>query len=834
MALAVLGALVVRAPLGSCNLHTTSQFAGSVERFDEHLAACGGVDRGAIWASYGLDVAYAAAYGVLLRHILRRTWRGWRVKRLVQLEHVVPALPLAAALFDVAEGAATLLALDTSARQPTFRSDALAQLVTGAAWSKWLLLAITVVAVGTSSVSTFFNARRARSAVPVPDVAVTGSVPLGACCSGGGIRAAAYTLGVLRALDDRRILDEVDVVTAVSGGAYTAGAYVAGRLPDPADVQPGAGYVAPSDAVGLADLEAHLSGGAHRFLSSAHGGLARSALWVLAVVAGNVALISMAVVAVGWPVGYALGSWLFHDRDGSHTFELVRSSTGWADIAYVAPSHWLPGVALVVAGAVLVVLSAAFRRQRVRQVLTAGAVVAALGAVLLVGLVVVPLFVETCWWLLSGRVEVPVLFGISVASIGGIAWRFAQKPLVKLAPRLGGVLLGLLVAVAVAAVAVVGALRSADAGWRWSPWAWLGVSAVLAWVYLAVDLSGMSARVMYRDRLRSAFSVKKAGGAVVPREAGEHPTWEQPHPARPELVICAAAQRNGPGNNGIPAESFTISSQRVTLGPLAVPTSHYLGTFHERLADDRTISSWQATTGAAFSSAMGRFRFGTTNALLAALNIDLGSWFPNPARVHEGWTEFPKVRAGYLVKEVFGLYDPNDEFVFVADGGQWENLGLVELLRRRCEVIVCIDASGDQAGAYTTLREAVALASTELDVQVDLAFLKALKGEEGGVPPSTVGTTTITYARPGSGEQPTGLLLYAKAQVAADLSLDLRRFAACDGTFPRYSTADQLLEKQQFDALVQLGRESGARLLEHIDWLRATTAATGRDGGAGG
>src|SRR5437867_4444405 len=55
--------------------------------------------------------------------------------------------------------------------------------------------------------------------------------------SGGGTRAAALAYGVLEALHDtplpgkrddgnpRRLLDEVDVISAVSGGAFTALAY---------------------------------------------------------------------------------------------------------------------------------------------------------------------------------------------------------------------------------------------------------------------------------------------------------------------------------------------------------------------------------------------------------------------------------------------------------------------------------------------------------------------------------------------------------------------------------------------------------------------------------
>ena len=50
---------------------------------------------------------------------------------------------------------------------------------------------------------------------------------------------------------------------------------------------------------------------------------------------------------------------------------------------------------------------------------------------------------------------------------------------------------------------------------------------------------------------------------------------------------------------------------------------------------------------------------------------------------------FPKARLSYLVQEFFGIHDPSDPYVYVSDGGHWENTGLVELLRpgsqaRRC------------------------------------------------------------------------------------------------------------------------------------------------------
>lgn len=59
-------------------------------------------------------------------------------------------------------------------------------------------------------------------------------------------------------------------------------------------------------------------------------------------------------------------------------------------------------------------------------------------------------------------------------------------------------------------------------------------------------------------------------------------------------------------------------------------------------------------------------------------------------------------------------------FVYISDGGHWGNLGLVELLRRGCTEILCLDASGDQVDTFHTIGSAIALARDELRIEIDL------------------------------------------------------------------------------------------------------------------
>src|SRR5688572_33341177 len=53
--------------------------------------------------------------------------------------------------------------------------------------------------------------------------------------------------------------------------------------------------------------------------------------------------------------------------------------------------------------------------------------------------------------------------------------------------------------------------------------------------------------------------------------------------------------------------------------------------------------------------------------------------------------------------------------LYVSDGGHYDNLGLVELLRRGCRTIYCFDAGGGRTSG--ALADAIALARTELNVE---------------------------------------------------------------------------------------------------------------------
>src|SRR4051812_23421512 len=70
-----------------------------------------------------------------------------------------------------------------------------------------------------------------NGAHPAPATTFVGTVEdpeedkVGICCSGGGIRSAAFSLGALQALQEKGELERASYLAAVSGGAYIAAAF---------------------------------------------------------------------------------------------------------------------------------------------------------------------------------------------------------------------------------------------------------------------------------------------------------------------------------------------------------------------------------------------------------------------------------------------------------------------------------------------------------------------------------------------------------------------------------------------------------------------------------
>jgi hypothetical protein len=206
--------------------------------------------------------------------------------------------------------------------------------------------------------------------------------------------------------------------------------------------------------------------------------------------------------------------------------------------------------------------------------------------------------------------------------------------------------------------------------------------------------------------------------------------------------------------------------------------------------------------------------------LLTLVNARLGVWLPNPRVVaarkndpskgRQGWARPPFFR---ILREMLGNNEVNSKFLYVTDGGHWENLGLVELLRRGCTEIYCFDAAGDKEKTFFTIGEAIALARGELGVEIEL------RPDEIGKPdpddPRYVDSDnkvgSFTYPPDADGHVVTGTIVFVKAEVTADAPWDVRAYKEKDPNFPNNSLIEQMFPDETFESYRALGAFSAHR-----------------------
>ena len=656
-------------------------------------------------------------------------------------------------------------------------------------------------------------------------------------------------------------------LAAVSGGAWAAAVWTLQKASQPA--------VVASTAI-IEGLKAEVEPAGYprqNYLMNGRGGILGALGWVLLSAATNLLLIGLLIYLVAWPMGRIMsGCAIDSGRLGPEHCGPVMLPRR---VIHPIPTHhlYVPSIIFAVIGLLWLVVCG-YTNRRVARTWPIGATLIAVSLLSLAYLIWIPAL-----FALSGDEKHAAVAAIGsaiggsvVVSIAGGVWKLVGGPLVhqlsgilsRALPRLLGLLL--LLGGAAWALVVMYVVSKSTFPWASSWWAFAIPAVILVGMYLLLDPNWPTLHNIFSARLQRSFDpvanpfiapqddgrpafMRRWGDrwsrlwarfsrrdVVDPRSPGTW-AWLRTKTDIPELILCCAQQRNGISAGGLRAETFTISPRFVRQGcARSFDTGDYIdkacqlkrfpaGPLEFRHLE--YVSAWLATTGAAFSSAMGRMSLGSTNAFLAAVNADLGIWLPNVKVLQEdgGKREakklLPRPRFAYTLKEILGWYNLNDRFVFITDGGHWENLGLVELLRRDCDVIYCADASGDPPASFAALRQALQLAALELGFDTETLDLDDVLDDmlpRTGSLPAKI-TTTFTLRRPSemsgsAGAAPKSVAIhYMKLQAAQVMTPELKRWAIADPKFPRYSTMRQFLSTEQFENLVELGRIAGASVL---------------------
>ncbi|MDB5790622.1 MAG: hypothetical protein JWQ80_646 [Massilia sp.] len=210
-----------------------------------------------------------------------------------------------------------------------------------------------------------------------------------------------------------------------------------------------------------------------------------------------------------------------------------------------------------------------------------------------------------------------------------------------------------------------------------------------------------------------------------------------------------------------------------------------------------------ALSGAAASPNMGTHSSPPLNFLMTMFNVRLGRWCPNPRK--SAWTHSsPGIGLFSLIAELFGMTNADANYVYLSDGGHFENLGIYELVRRRCRLIVAVDVASDKEMAFEDLGNAIRKCATDLHVsiEVDVSKMDLVKGTSLCGGSCAVGTIRYSHVDPDGLD---GTLLYIKPAIVGSENADVLNYRKANPEYPHQSTADQWFDEAQFESYRALG-----------------------------
>jgi Patatin-like phospholipase len=228
--------------------------------------------------------------------------------------------------------------------------------------------------------------------------------------------------------------------------------------------------------------------------------------------------------------------------------------------------------------------------------------------------------------------------------------------------------------------------------------------------------------------------------------------------------------------------------------------------------DGVTLGTTMAISGAAASPNMGSYSEAPLAFLMTLFDVRLGWWMGNPAG--KKWKRgSPAIGFYWLLRELLGSTNDDSDYIYLSDGGHFENLAIYELIRRRCKLIVACDASCDPAREFGDLHNAIERCRTDFGVEIVLDDLSPLRQEKDLIDPTVMrskahfATGKIRY-NPNSAEND-GTIIYIKPSLACGDPDDVLAYAGINPCFPNDTTANQWFDETHFENYRALGQAAG-------------------------
>jgi hypothetical protein len=239
------------------------------------------------------------------------------------------------------------------------------------------------------------------------------------------------------------------------------------------------------------------------------------------------------------------------------------------------------------------------------------------------------------------------------------------------------------------------------------------------------------------------------------------------------------------------------------------------------------LDSVVAISGAALNPNQGYNSNPALAFLMTFFNVRLGWWISNPRKT-DVWPaktgrSTPQFALLHLFKELFGAVGDGADYVNLSDGGHFENMGLYELVRRRCRYIVVCDAEEDSEMKFEGIGGAITKCRADFGAEIDLDLRPLQIQEDTGYSKAHCVVGTIRYPAPPGAEtkakaamaceclgdegddEYTGVIVYLKSSLVGDEPADLLAHQLKSPAFPQDSTANQWFTETLFEAYRRLG-----------------------------
>lgn len=630
-----------------------------------------------------------------------------------------------------------------------------------------------------------------------------GAPTLGLSFSGGGIRSATFNLGVLQALEKMDMLKHVDYLSSVSGGGYIASCFTWLRSKERRAAKDSL-FAAPTKGDHGSVLEWLRAHGKYLISERGFSGwtlgasiLAATLLNLLVILPPMfllVALASLDVMALEWP------AWVQSLGVGP-----IAAHDGYALL------FWSGVVALALYPVLAVIFAFVSGYQAMRSQRYVMRMRKLMGLFLNLGIAFIAI----------GLIPViAALEGYLLQQFNHASTEYFSKAMTVIVPMLSGMLAmnrankqgGVegsgkrgLATVGLAAF-LYGFLMFSyhlvmHVGIMDSPWLWLAtaMSFILA---MTCDINWISMHSYYRSRLAEAF---------MPPVGEPGSSAHKPMGSMGFLLKDIDPKHGGPFhiiNTTLNTSSSSHQKLRARGGDNFIFSPLYCGSkatgYRATTAyagGDMALSTAFSVSGAAVDPNTIFTRARPQAFLMAALNFRLGFWSENPgkpsSRLPLPWWYI------FIGREMFGHgLDETTRHVHLSDGGQFDNLGVYELLRRKCRRIIVCDAGADPKATMSDLGKVVQRARTDFCAEVNICVDALRKQADMELCKTPFAMGNITYADGSKGE-----LLYIKPLMRDGLTVDIYSYWRENPAFPNQPTSNQFFDEEQFNAYRALGKQ---------------------------